>query len=67
MRYFYYGKEKEEKRNPSGEKNSAIGLSSASIETKTYDWEEDLVIEEDTIYEIDRMCLSRRSRRRPGA
>ena len=60
MRYFYYGRGTEERGSVSHGRKSDMVLHSASMEKKTYAREEDLVIEEDTIYEVDRMCLSRR-------
>ncbi len=66
MRYFYYGKETEERGRVSYGRKNDIVLHSASMEKKTYAKEEDLVIEEDTIYEVDRMCLSRRQRQKAG-
>lgn len=58
MRYFYYGKGTEE--GLSARRKNNTEFQSSSVETKTYAQESDLVIEEDTIYEVDRMCLSRR-------
>ena len=47
MRYFYYGMEKEKESMPSGR-----GMGNR----RSVKREDDLVIEEDTIYEIDREC-----------
>ena len=51
MRYFYYGPEKV--------KETAI---ESSGEDRRQKQEDDLVIEEDTIYEIDRECEACRKR-----
>lgn len=51
MRYFYYGPEKA--------KETAAGLSKADRGKRQDD---DLVIEEDTIYEVDRECEACRKR-----
>ena len=64
MRYFYYGKETEEKRGTSEGRKKGTEIHSASIRPQIYGKEEDLVIEEDTIYEVDKMCLSHRAGRK---
>lgn len=51
MRYFYYGPEKA--------KETAV---ESSEEDRRQKQEDDLVIEEDTIYEIDRECEACRKR-----
>ena len=51
MRYFYYGPEKA--------KETAV---ESSEEDRGQKQEDDLVIEEDTIYEIDRECEACRKR-----
>ena len=53
MRYFYYGVEKEIESMPSGH-----GMENR----RNVKREDDLVIEEDTIYEIDRECEACRQR-----
>mgnify|MGYP000369511986 CR=1 FL=1 len=53
MRYFYYGVEKGKESMPSGH-----GMENR----RNVKREDDLVIEEDTIYEIDRECEACRQR-----
>lgn len=53
MRYFYYGTEKRKESMTSGQ-----GVKNRQKGNK----EDDLVIEEDTIYEIDRECEACRQR-----
>lgn len=53
MRYFYYGTETRKEAMPSGH-----GIENRQNGNK----EDDLVIEEDTIYEIDRECEACRQR-----
>ncbi len=53
MRYFYYGMEKRKESMPSGQ-----GIENRQNRNR----DDDLVIEEDTIYEIDRECEACRQR-----
>ncbi len=53
MRYFYYGKDTQERDEKKELQNSVT-------EAKRYIRDRDLVIEEDTIYEVDRICMYRR-------
>lgn len=58
MRYFYYGKETEERGRVYDSKRKENVHGGTSVVTSGK--ESDLIIEEDTIYEVDRMCLCRR-------
>ena len=57
MRYFYYGNEKRKDR---------VSWEHAVNSSDGMQREDDLVIEEDTIYEIDRECEACRQRIRNG-
>ena len=64
MRYFYYGKEAQGRKEIQGsvlaEKKENREMENVAVEAKKYIRDKDLVIEEDTIYEVDRMCMYHR-------
>lgn len=64
MRYFYYGPN-EKKVVASGVENKSSGILEERADfgqDKTVSIDGDLVIEDDTIYEIDRNCMACRKR-----
>lgn len=63
MRYFYYGKEPESRERWEGSRNCCNTRRACARGSYGMMGEEGLVIEEDTIYEIDRECQSCRRNR----
>ncbi|MBO5483977.1 MAG: hypothetical protein J5979_02050 [Lachnospiraceae bacterium] len=63
MRYFYYGNEQinGERKNGSG-RNCRTDSSYGSWQKRRAGMDDELVIEEDTIYEIDRECVACRKK-----
>lgn len=60
MRYYYYGETTNSQMHGNSERGIGVGYHLKNLELQ----DSDLVIEEDTVYEIDRECLKCRRKHR---